>query len=682
MASTPEPNLYDVFLSYSSEDRDLADRIQRSLADRKLEVFRDARSITGGDNIVLAVGEGLAHSQAFIVLISPAAMASRWVEHEWATALWLSLERGSSMRIIPVIIARGAFLPALLRPFRFVDFRPPADFDRSLEELASAITGGRLPDRVLASRCPPVLSFLRFFPEGLFPAVYQRLVASRSAGSDAKQAEEMGIVQRVSLRDWDPVGLDPIYLQEIWDHTPEEAISARDTLELLDASFEEDDPFDLLPKAKFGFGRALLLRDLVGMVASGGDEVEDDDIWDRNRRHERRAREALPLLIEEGESRMALEISGMLLRKPFLPEARDFLAYGRALAGLGRHEDALEIFELYRGESTFDESSLSLEERLAAFQDWAKAVKDAGQARGRHSELVTAYGEAIALLQPPGTAVDEARRGQLADLFFNRGTQLAVFGEGDDWLRSLADLHSAEELYRQLGDHRGLLVTWGETVAYTLDRLFAGELSSADLPQPLATLERHAAELPAEDLFFFLYQKARLLRHLARTREAEHQFLNAEHAALQGELPHRAALARIQVARLRKGTGIIAADEFELELRQATSTLAAYSEDAWSRNALRRALPELARLLAGKPDREAAARCALQALALELSRMRGEGRASGGDHLEAALSLVEEIQVDPRLRSEFLAKSKVALHLLLGKPAYDLVLWDDLQTLV
>src|SRR4051812_31071738 len=83
---------YDVLISYSSVDREIAETIQQGLEQRGLQVFRDARSIGGGANIVLSINDAFASTRTVVLLVSPDSMRSNWVRHEWASALWLELE--------------------------------------------------------------------------------------------------------------------------------------------------------------------------------------------------------------------------------------------------------------------------------------------------------------------------------------------------------------------------------------------------------------------------------------------------------------------------------------------------------------------------------------------------------------------------------------------------------------
>ena len=88
---------YRVFLSYASEDHELASKLETMLGrDIKekpetkgalgLQLVWD-RNIQGGQRFREAIQNGIAHSHAFIPLITPRSVESSWVHHEIGYAL-------------------------------------------------------------------------------------------------------------------------------------------------------------------------------------------------------------------------------------------------------------------------------------------------------------------------------------------------------------------------------------------------------------------------------------------------------------------------------------------------------------------------------------------------------------------------------------------------------------------
>lgn len=91
-----------VFLSYSREDRHVADRIARDLTDAGIEVWYDA-NLGIGDNWPEVIFQNLQSAAAVILLLSPASIASEIVKAEWEYAL------RHSARILPVRIPWTGF---------------------------------------------------------------------------------------------------------------------------------------------------------------------------------------------------------------------------------------------------------------------------------------------------------------------------------------------------------------------------------------------------------------------------------------------------------------------------------------------------------------------------------------------------------------------------------------------
>ena len=112
---TPDGFLYDTFISYSRDNLDVADKIERELQTfplpreirrrlgrRHLNVFRDVNDLTG-NRLDPALEHNLEQSRTLVVLCSPAARGSRYVSME--------INRFAQLRdaekIVPVLIAGG-----------------------------------------------------------------------------------------------------------------------------------------------------------------------------------------------------------------------------------------------------------------------------------------------------------------------------------------------------------------------------------------------------------------------------------------------------------------------------------------------------------------------------------------------------------------------------------------------
>ncbi len=126
---------FDVFLSYSSKDRDavaaLADRLQQ----RGFKVWLDTLAIRGGDDIILAIEQGLESSQILVLCMSKHSMTSDWVLLERNTTLFRD-PANRHRRFIPLLL-ENCRLPDTLRRFNYIDWRQRDD--DAFEKLVAAL---------------------------------------------------------------------------------------------------------------------------------------------------------------------------------------------------------------------------------------------------------------------------------------------------------------------------------------------------------------------------------------------------------------------------------------------------------------------------------------------------------------------------------------------------------------
>lgn len=82
-----------VFISYSSADRDLANRIADLLSTLSVKFFLDERDIIGGKKIKQTLDQSIAECTHLLVILSPGSLKSIWVPYEvgYASALHLEL---------------------------------------------------------------------------------------------------------------------------------------------------------------------------------------------------------------------------------------------------------------------------------------------------------------------------------------------------------------------------------------------------------------------------------------------------------------------------------------------------------------------------------------------------------------------------------------------------------------
>jgi hypothetical protein len=76
-----------LFLSYASADRVFATRLATSLSALGHEVWLDRWEITTGERLPATIAAGIATTDFFVIVLSPAALQSVWVEHEMQIAM-------------------------------------------------------------------------------------------------------------------------------------------------------------------------------------------------------------------------------------------------------------------------------------------------------------------------------------------------------------------------------------------------------------------------------------------------------------------------------------------------------------------------------------------------------------------------------------------------------------------
>jgi hypothetical protein len=110
----------NVFISYAHSDADQARRLVSALRTANVTGWMDSADIAAGEAISSAVRDALRQSTAVLVLLSPRALQSEWVQFEIGAAEALN------KRIIPVIVSGDQIeeqLPEILRNRVWIDAR-------------------------------------------------------------------------------------------------------------------------------------------------------------------------------------------------------------------------------------------------------------------------------------------------------------------------------------------------------------------------------------------------------------------------------------------------------------------------------------------------------------------------------------------------------------------------------
>jgi len=682
---------WDVLVSYGRADRgDLARRIVDALRAKGLKVWFDEEELDPGDEPATGIAEGLENSRAAAFIISPSSLKSRWVSLETNLAISRWADGDWQGRIIP-LLAGVDKPPDFLQTRLWVDFADDSRFDENIEALVRGILkggptapgGGRgEEDRRLLSR----LSFLGFFPEGVLVRLYDHLVSKRASAGEAALAERRGLVRAVKTDGPELRSAAPGLATELGSYVTDKAEAAYELLAEVEEWIEEEQPFEFIAETGIGVGRALLVRDMMSLARDLLPR-EGEEAGEKREKACEYARELLPEIVEEGLLRIGLEISVALRAVSSIQRVADNLMHARVLLRAGDAAQAADIFDLYRGDNLFGEYGLSQAERLACALEWAMALKNARRAGPRHAEIMEAYGPMLDLVgqmraaAPPGS--DDPLRSK-AELHNNRATQIAVYGTDAEWPVAEEDFATASDIYRLVGDDGRLIATSANAVAHTLDRF--DRIGKKPTPEELAALLQSLEAMNAyadggvvgEDLFFFLYQKARLLKrlHPDEPQRAREVYESAAWVADQAQLPQRAAVARRWVLLLRDEAHEISEADYLIGLRECAASLERYQDDAWSYNALVENYLGLARILSRHQNKEEAWVFAQKAFALGARRSAWKKSESARDRLKMALRLLNGLNVGEGLREAFIAQNAPLLRALLNIPAYKPVSWE------
>ena len=109
--------MYDFFLSFTEENRRIADVVRTCLANSGYSCFYQFSSIEPGANFVQRISEGLEESDVLIALFSPAYFSSDWAQTELHSAF--ADDPGNRRESIVPLLIQDADIP---RPFNTLDY--------------------------------------------------------------------------------------------------------------------------------------------------------------------------------------------------------------------------------------------------------------------------------------------------------------------------------------------------------------------------------------------------------------------------------------------------------------------------------------------------------------------------------------------------------------------------------
>lgn len=131
-----------VFVSYSRRNKRFTERLARDLGDAGLDVWVDWRQIQGGENWQDEIFNGIERSDFIVLVLSPSAVQSEWVQREVLTA------REQGKPIIPVMaedsleILQATESMRWVLDIQFVDFQ--GGYEEAFPQLLEALPSSRI----------------------------------------------------------------------------------------------------------------------------------------------------------------------------------------------------------------------------------------------------------------------------------------------------------------------------------------------------------------------------------------------------------------------------------------------------------------------------------------------------------------------------------------------------------
>jgi hypothetical protein len=94
---------YDLFVSYSHDDRHLVQKIAHDLSGVSVRLWWDIWEMKPGDSLRGRIGEGISATKFFLLILSNSSLRSNWVKYELDSGMLLEIEQ-QGVRVIPALV--------------------------------------------------------------------------------------------------------------------------------------------------------------------------------------------------------------------------------------------------------------------------------------------------------------------------------------------------------------------------------------------------------------------------------------------------------------------------------------------------------------------------------------------------------------------------------------------------
>lgn len=160
MGQASQANQMRVFVSHSSEDNDLGHRLvadlRQALGGEDAVWYDSSGGLYGGDDWWGKIVAELTARPVFLVVLSPAAMESKWVQDEINLA-WRQKNSRQGKLLVPVLY-RPCVVREDLRNLQMVSFVAPRPYAEAFDALVAALNRGGAAMQPIVESVPELLA--------------------------------------------------------------------------------------------------------------------------------------------------------------------------------------------------------------------------------------------------------------------------------------------------------------------------------------------------------------------------------------------------------------------------------------------------------------------------------------------------------------------------------------------
>ncbi|HYC51615.1 MAG TPA: toll/interleukin-1 receptor domain-containing protein [Gemmatimonadaceae bacterium] len=127
-----------LFLSHAWEDKPVARQLAAGLSTLGVGVWLDEAEMKVGDSLIQRIADALGGVEYVAALLSPASVASSWVQKELSLAMQDEVA-GRRVKVLPILLSPSVAVPPLLRDKLYLECFTAADVPRIVTTLARRV---------------------------------------------------------------------------------------------------------------------------------------------------------------------------------------------------------------------------------------------------------------------------------------------------------------------------------------------------------------------------------------------------------------------------------------------------------------------------------------------------------------------------------------------------------------